>query len=66
MSNLDKDIAMPVKRVDDYYDYTRPSWWAGYCPRCGELIRYNFDDDRRSNREQYCWKCGQLCDFTHI
>ena len=63
---MKKDIPYPVKRVEDYYEYSRHSWWAGYCPRCNQLIRYNFEDENRNNREQYCWKCGQLCDFKDV
>ena len=58
-----KDIPLRVKRFGDYdSDDPRRSWWAGYCPRCFMIARYNFMDSGKS-MQQYCWKCGQLCDF---
>ena len=65
MSNLDKDVAMPVKRQEYYYEYAQHAWWTGYCPRCNRLIQYNFADNK-CNRKQYCWRCGQLLDFTDV
>lgn len=62
----DKDTPMPVKRFDNYYDYAKHTWWVGCCPRCGKLIEYNFQDDNRDNRKQYCFRCGQLCDFEDV
>ena len=56
----EKDIAMPVKRFD-FYNH---EWWAGRCPRCNEIIRFDFNiDSSIGNRKSYCSLCGQLCDF---
>ena len=57
-----KDKAKTIKRVEDEIQTGR--WWAGYCPRCGQILSYNFADKDRYNRKQYCWKCGQLIDFS--
>ena len=53
----DKEIALPVKRLSPL------AFWVGICPRCGEMISYNFGDSDRNNRKQYCWRCGQLVEF---
>ena len=58
----DKEIATPIKRFDGYYRDIQRSWWAGNCPRCNQMISYNFNGDVY-NKKQYCWKCGQLIDF---
>lgn len=56
----EKDIAIPVKRFDNY----NHEWWTGLCPRCGNIIRFDFDfDPVEGNRKCYCSKCGQSCDF---
>lgn len=52
-----KEIAIPVKRLDPL------AFWVGICPRCREMINYNFGDSNRENRKQYCWRCGQLVEF---
>lgn len=58
-----KDIAMPVKRFKDY----NHEWWAGRCPRCNEIVTFNFSiDSSVGNRKCYCFKCGQLCDFEDV
>lgn len=57
-----KEFPMEIKR------FTEPpvredAWWAGYCPRCGTMLGFNYVDTDRENRKQYCWHCGQLVDF---
>ena len=58
----DKEKVKPIKK------FTKPpiredAWWCGYCPRCGQMIEYNYKDLDRNNRKQYCWNCGQLVEF---
>lgn len=57
----DRDIAFPVKRKKEGVRIN--VWHGGYCPKCGELIRYNFTGNKSNSMKQYCWKCGQLVDF---
>lgn len=55
-----KEVAISVKRFKNY----NHEWWAGRCPRCDEIIRFDFNlDSNEGNRKCYCSKCGQLCDF---
>ena len=59
--HTNRDIAFPIKRSKAG---TRINvWHGGYCPKCGELIRYNFEGKKYGSMKQYCWKCGQLVDF---
>lgn len=56
----EKDRTMPVKRFDNY----NHEWWTGLCPRCNNIIKFDFElDSVEDNRRCYCPKCGQLCDF---
>jgi hypothetical protein len=57
-----KNIARPVKRIGDYYNLTERPWWSGRCPKCNEILRYTFGGSG-DGYKQYCWRCGQLCDF---
>lgn len=58
-----KEIPMPVERFNNY----NHEWWAGKCPRCNKMIRFNFNiDSSVGNRKCYCSLCGQLCDFEDV
>lgn len=61
-----RNIAYPVKRFEKPMAIREDAWWCGYCPNCGIMINYNYADEDRDNRKQYCWKCGQLCDFEDV
>lgn len=55
-----KEVAISVKRFKNY----NHEWWAGRCPRCNEIISFDFNlDSNEGNRKCHCSKCGQLCDF---
>lgn len=58
----DKEKAKAIKKFTEppiRYD----ALWCGRCPRCGQLIGYNYANQDKDNRKQYCWNCGQLVDF---
>ena len=56
-----KDTPMPIERfVKPMFQHN--AWWTGRCPRCNQILSYNFNGDL-NNKKQYCWKCGQLVDF---
>lgn len=56
-----RNVPYPVKRWEHWDGKT---WSADICPNCGKVLSYNFgDNDVENNRKQYCYQCGQLCDF---
>lgn len=60
IESMDKYLTpKPVIRTAD-----DGAWWVGYCPCCGKLVQYNYEGGYKAGeRSQYCYHCGQLCDF---